>query len=108
MTLQEHTSNIESLVNVAYANLPPATRRDMYLECFQSSLGSASLQRHLLAVRLATLAEAMLAGNEYLQVQVRPTQPSTIHQVEDEPKAPPVKATPMQPELLAALMEAVA
>ena len=72
-------------------------RQEMYLECFQSSLGSASLQWHLLAVRPTTLAAAVLAGNEYLQVQVRPT--STIHQVEDEPEAPPVAAASMQSSL---------
>ena len=40
-TLQEHASNIQSLVDVAYANLPQTTRHDLYLECFQDSLGSA-------------------------------------------------------------------
>ena len=67
-TLQEHAFNIQSLVDVAYASLPSTTRQEMYLESFQSSLGSASLQRHLLAVRPTTLAAAVLAGNEYLQV----------------------------------------
>ena len=93
---------------MAYANLPPTTRREMYLECFQSSLGSPSLQRHLLVIRPTTLAEAVLAGNEYLQVLVRPIQTSTVHQVEDEPEGPPVTAAPMQPEPLTAPMEAVA
>ena len=72
-TLQEHASNIQSLVDVVYASLPQTTRHDLYLECFQNSLGSASLQRHLLAVKPTTLDEAVLANNEYLQVQVRPT-----------------------------------
>ena len=60
-----------------------------------------------LAVRPATLAEAVLAGNEYLQVQVRPTPPSTVHQVEDDTEAPPAKVAPMQPEPLTALVEAM-
>ena len=106
-TLQEHASNIQSLVDVAYANLPQTTRHDLYLECFQNSLGSASLQRHLLAIKPATLDEAVLAGNEYLQVQVRPTPPSTVHQVEKDAEAPPTKAAPLQPEPLTALMEAM-
>ena len=71
-------------------------------------VGGASLQRHLLAVRLATLVEAVLAGNEYLQVQIRTTQPSTVHQVENDTEAPPTKAAPMQPEPLTALMETMA
>ena len=96
-TLQEHTSNMQSLVDVAYASLPSTTRQDMYLECFQSSLGSTALQRHLLAIRPTTLAEAVLAGNEYLQVQVRPTLPSAIHQIEDEPETPQAKAAPCNP-----------
>ena len=84
------------------------TRHDLYLECFQNSLGSAALQRHLLAIKPSTLDEAVLAGNEYLQVQVRPTPPSTIHQVEEDDEAPPTKAAPLQPEPLTALMEAMA
>ena len=56
----------------------------MGLDCFQINLGSAALQRHLLAVKPATLAEAFLAENTYLQVQVYPTNPSFFHQVEDE------------------------
>ena len=106
-TLQEHASTIQSLVDVAYANLPLDTRHDLYLECFQSSLGSASLQRHLLAIKPSNLDEAVRAGNDYLQVQVRPTPPSTVHQVEEDAEAPPTKAAPLQPEPLTALMEAM-
>ena len=76
----------------------------MHLESFQSSLGSAALQRHLLSVKPNTLAEAALAGNEYLQVQVRPTSPSMVHQVDDEDETPPIKAASMQTEPLTALM----
>ena len=68
-------------------------------ECFALTTPSGHQARYL--------SRSRASGNEYLQVQVRPTPPSTVHQVEDDTEAPPAKAAPMQPEPLAALMEAM-
>ena len=68
-TLQEHSSRVTSLAQVAYPELDPGTRQEMALEHFIHSLNYVGLQQHLLAVRPDTLEEAVSAGNEYMQVK---------------------------------------
>jgi hypothetical protein len=85
-TLQEHASEVERLVNLAYEGLPDDGRATMALEVFCSTLGNAYLQRHLLAIDPADLPSAVKAGNEYLQI--RPTgdrSGATVRTIEDEP-----------------------
>ena len=79
-TLQEHSSRVASLAQVAYPDLDPGTRQEMSLEHFVHSLNYVGLQQHLLAIRPDTLEEAVSAGNEYLQVK-QPGQ-AGIRQVE--------------------------
>ena len=67
--LQEHATEVERLVRVAYQELPEHIRANMLLDTFCSSLNHAGLQRHLLAVQPLTLEAAVQSGNEYLQVQ---------------------------------------
>lgn len=69
VTLQEHSTNVERLVNLAYPALPADHRATMALDFFCSTLGNGYLQRHLLAVATPTLADAVRAGNEYLQIK---------------------------------------
>ena len=80
VTLQEHSSKVASLAQVAYPDLDPGTRQEMSLEHFIHSLNYVGLQQHLLAIRPDTLEEAVSAGNEYLQVK-QPGQ-TGIRQVE--------------------------
>ena len=80
VTLQEHSSKVASLAQVAYPDLDPGTRQEMTLEHFIHSLNYVGLQQHLLAIRPDTLEEAVSAGNEYLQVK-QPGQ-AGIRQVE--------------------------
>lgn len=68
VTLQEHAAEVDKLVEIAYADLP-GHRAAMTMELFQSTIGNAFLQRHLLAVNPQTLADAVRARNEYLKIQ---------------------------------------
>jgi hypothetical protein len=86
-TLQEHGSEIQRLVNVAYADLPVCHQNDMIIDTFCSTVGNAYLQRHLLAVPTRTLEEAVQAGNEFLQIKLYPARNSVrvVDEEEDEP-----------------------
>ena len=119
-TLQEHATQIEKLVNLAYSELPAEYRAGLLVDQFSSTLGNAGLQRHLLAVPTPTLEDAVRAGNEFLQVQPtlqRPARPSiqTVDEEEEEgqvqgvgqesrpsPKPAPTPVEPMA-EMLKAL-----
>jgi len=102
-TLQEHALEVERLVNVAYSELAERHRQDMMLDVFQTTLGNAYLQRHLLAVHAVTMEEAVKAGNEYLQV--RPASGTVVHMVtgeeQEEPKVAAVSRDPMEEMILA-------
>ena len=54
----------------------------MILYLFCNSLNQAYLQRHLLAMRPQNLAEAVKAGNEYLQIKPNSSPEVTSRQVE--------------------------
>lgn len=84
-SLQEHAIQIERLVRAAYGTLPGRDRREMVMDYFCSSLANVGLQRHLLAIELNNLDEAVRAGNEYLQVASLPI-PKTglVRQVTEE------------------------
>ena len=68
-SLHDHALDVEKLVRQAFGDLPEGTQTNMMLETFCGSLGHAALQRHLLAVRPETLAEAVQHGQEFLQVK---------------------------------------
>jgi hypothetical protein len=68
-TLQEHAAEVSRLMNTAYQDLPPDHRHRLILDTFQSTLGNAYLQRHLLAVNAPTLEDCIRAGNEFLQIK---------------------------------------
>ena len=70
--LQEHATEVDRLVTIAYEELPHHHQAGMALEIFCSTLGNAYLQRHLLAVDTPTLTDAIRAGNEYLQIPAHP------------------------------------
>lgn len=105
--LQEHAAEVEGLIELAFADLPGQTRNEMALETFCSTLGNAYMQRHLLAIRPASLEEAVRAGNEFLQI--RPSPNTGVRGItEEEADAEPetqtrqIKADPME-ALLAAI-----
>ena len=86
-TLQEHSKTIEQLINIAYDDLPHATRVELAVDLFSTTLGNAYLQRHLLAVPTPTLEAAVRAGNEFLQVKVtREARP--VRQLEEDEREP--------------------
>lgn len=97
-TLQEHASEVQRLVEIAYADLPRHNRESMVIDTFCNTIGNAYLQRHLLAVPTDTLEDAVRAGNEFLQIKIYPAK-STVRVIEGEPEAEedtrvnPVKAT---------------
>ena len=66
-------------------DLPPEHRARMRMETFCNTLGYLPLQRHLLAVPIHTLEDAIRAGNEYLQMKPASERGGTnIRQVGDE------------------------
>ena len=69
-SLQEHSMEVVKLAEVAYADLPPANRRELALEAFLNTINNSYLHRHLLAVAPRSIDVAVRAGNEYLQVKL--------------------------------------
>ena len=95
-TLHEHATQVEKLIRGAYGDLPEETQANLALETFCSSLGNAALQRHLLAVRPETLAEAILHGNEFMQVkQDRPQAEHNKVRVLEESEEEPMQEDPL-------------
>jgi hypothetical protein len=95
-TLQEHASEVERLISIAYEELPVQHRAGLTMSTFTSTLGNAYLQRHLLAVPTDTLEEAVRAGNEYLQIKVPNSNGAAIRAVEEEEE--PDRIAQIQPE----------
>ena len=112
-TLQEHSSRVSSLAQVAYPDLDQGVRQEMSLEHFVHSLNYVGLQQHLLAIRPDTLEEAVAAGNEYMQVkqpsQTNIRQVDTLEELEGQEKVEGRVETVAQPpsDPMAALMAAV-
>lgn len=107
-SLQEHAAEIEGLVNLAFGDLPLRHRQELALEHFNSSLGNAFLQRHLLAVRANNLEEAVNAGNEFLQI--RPNTPSVVRTVLEEDSTtnvPEINTTQTRVDPMSALLAAI-
>lgn len=75
VTLHAHAVEVTRLVSIAYRELPEAMRDELALESFCSTLGNVRLQRHLLAVHTPTIADAVRAGNEFLQIRSGPGYP---------------------------------
>ena len=67
--LQEHVTEVERLVGVAYHGMEQEQRREMTAETFASTLNNPPLQRHLLAVETPMLEAAVRVGGEYLQIR---------------------------------------
>ena len=82
--LQEHASEVERLVGVAYQGMDGEQRREMAIETFASTLNNPSLQRHLLAVTTPTLEAAVRAGSEYLQIRPSQNSAPAVRLVEEE------------------------
>ena len=108
VSLQEHASEVEGLVELAFGDLPERTRRELTLEAFCNSLNHTYLQRHLLAMQPENLADAVRSGNEFLQVRaststgVRMVAEDEDDEVETTPQVVQVKVDPMD-----ALLEAI-
>ena len=83
-SLQEHATEVERLVGVAYHGMDPEQRRDMMVETFLSTLNNPPLQWHLLAVGTPTLESAVRAG-EYLQIRPSTRSPA-VRMIEDDEK----------------------
>ena len=83
VTLQEHATEVEKLVAVAYEEMTAEQRASMAVEAFAATLNHSHLQRHLLAVGTPTLEAAVRAGNEYLQIKPNYGGPA-VRVVEDE------------------------
>ena len=107
-SLQEHATEVERLVNIAYADLPDQHRVGMIRDTFQSTVGDAALQRHLLAVGANTLTDAVRAGNEFLQVQST-SAGSAIRQVDQGGALPDeeVHVKPVTDTTLGSLFQAI-
>jgi hypothetical protein len=103
-TLQEHASQIEELVRVAYQDFGPAARTRLAIDQFTSSVNNMALQRHYLAIRPETVQEAVRAGNEFLLIK-SPFM-GGVKQVEEEiPERP--KLSPIQTDPMTSLLEAI-
>ena len=61
--LIDHSREVKNLVETAYADLPRTKRQEVTLDLFCNLLNYAYLQRHLLAIKLQSLSEAVEAGS---------------------------------------------
>ena len=108
-SLHDHATMVEKLVRRAYEELPLAVQENMMLDMFCSTLGNATLQRHLLAMRPNTMMEAVQHGNEYFQV--RPDKMPTDSKVRnlDEPEDDEVddRVAPTSHDVMASLLKAM-
>ena len=97
-TVHEHAAEIERLIEIAYSGLPGATRVEMAVDMFCSTIGNPYLQRHLLAVPTPTIQEAVKASNEYLQIRPGNTTGGAVRPVGDpeESRVAPVAPTQME------------
>ena len=100
VTLQEHATEVQKLIDIAYEDLPVRNREAMILETFCNTLGHIHLQSHLLAVGPVTLEAAITAGNEFLHLRNHATRPQpgttlrVVNEPEEEPK--PTQAEPVR------------
>jgi hypothetical protein len=68
-SLQEHSVELQRLVEIAYPDYTIRQKAEMALDTFTTTLGHVRLQQHMLAVDPVDLATAVKAGNSYLQLQ---------------------------------------
>jgi hypothetical protein len=68
MSLQEHSIELQRLVEIAYPDYTRNQKEEMVLDSFIATLGNVRLQQHSLAVEPDDLASAVKAGNSYLQL----------------------------------------
>lgn len=104
-SLQEHATEVERLVGVAYNGMNVDQQRDMAVETFASTLNHPALQRHLLAVATPTLETAVRAGGEYLQI--RPSQSGPAVRAIDEEGSEADRVSPVTSETLMTTMMGV-
>ena len=64
-------TEVARLIQAAYGNLPAANQADIVLDTFCNAL------RHLLAIQVPTLEDAVHAGNEFLEVKMAGGQPNS-------------------------------
>jgi hypothetical protein len=69
VSLQEHSIELQRLVEIAYPDYTGRQKAEMALDSFITTLGNVRLQQHLLAVDPNDIATAVKAGNSYLQFQ---------------------------------------
>ena len=105
ISLQEHATEVERLVEVAYHGMDREQRREMMIETFSSTLNNPPLQRHLLAVETPTLESAVRAGGEYLQI--RPSTGGTAVRVVEEDEQETDRVSPVTSETLMSSMMGV-
>ena len=97
-SLHEHAALVEKLVRKAYQDMPEQLQATMMLDTFCSTIGNASLQRHLLAIHPNTMMEAVQHGKEFLQVKAdRPHAESNIRNMDDSCEQERVAATEQDP-----------
>ena len=77
----------------------------MSLELFCSFINNAYFQKHLLAIKLQDLDEAVEPGTEYLQIQPSHNSRSNIRQVDKETTSIQVQANQTKPSELELLMQ---
>ena len=108
LSLTDHATEVKRLVEAAYADLPQTHRQEMILDLFCNSLNQAYLQRHLLAIRPQSLAEAVKAGNEYLQIKPNSSPGVTVRQIDEEEGHPETaQVAQAKPTEMETLMQAL-
>ena len=103
--LQNHAARLKELVGIAYPEMPREVQEQMALDQFVNTVNHPRLQEHLLAIRPDSIAEAVTAGNEFLQVRgsqrVKKVElePEIETETEEGEQVKPVKAPPpMNPD----------
>ena len=107
LSLEDHATEIKKLVGIAYADLPRHHQEEMTLDIFSNSLNHAYLQRHLLAIKPRSLAEAVEAGSEYLQIKPGSAYGANVRQIDEDEAIDQVRAAQTKPSEMELLLQAL-
>jgi len=66
--MHEHATEVQRLVGLAFPTLPALDQEALSLDYFNRSMDNKALQRHMLALRPANVAEAVQAAEEFATV----------------------------------------
>jgi len=66
--MHEHATEVQRLVGLAFPTLPVLDKETLSMDYFTRSLDNKAIQRHMLAIKPASVAEAVQAAEDFVTV----------------------------------------